>query len=251
MRSFVSLRFVCAALAGLLLIAPAAAQDKRVALVIGNSDYKHVFALPNPVNDAKDIGAALTCMGYTVTALTNASAAQMRSGLGTFAAEAKSADTALVFYAGHAIETEGDFLMIPVDGKVGSHEEAFRDGTRLDQLLERVAGSAKLSVVLLDTARNNPFAATMPGVTALRAQAVPAAGALFVNFATQAGATIPDGEGRNSHFTKALLNYIETPGLDLREFAARVRAEVLTATGGEQTPLGHAVRLGNGMVLSR
>ncbi len=250
MRSFVSLRIVCAALAGLLLIAPAAAQDKRVALVIGNSDYRHVFELPNPVNDAKNMAAALTRMGYKVTALENATGAQMRSGLAAFASEAKTADTALVFYAGHAIETEGDYLTIPVDGKVGTYDEAFRDGTTRDQLLEHLAG-AKLSVLLLDTARNNPFAASMPGVTDLHRQSPPAEGAVFVAYATQAGATVPDGEGRNSHFTKALLNYIETRGLDLREIATRVRAEVQTATGGEQTPLSHALRVNSGHVLSR
>ena len=40
--------------------------EKRVALVIGNSTYKHAGTLDNPKNDAADMSAALKKVGFIV-----------------------------------------------------------------------------------------------------------------------------------------------------------------------------------------
>ena len=65
MRRFgwVALALVYLMLAG----APAARAEKRVALLIGNKDYKPgVGALVNPLNDVRVMGEALKAVGFEV-----------------------------------------------------------------------------------------------------------------------------------------------------------------------------------------
>src|SRR5690349_4470235 len=97
-----------AALVAVLGSAPAVAEGKRVALVIGNGAYKSVPALPNPPNDAGDIAAALTRLGFTVTLLKNASFDEMRKGLIALGQNGDGADVAAVYFAGHGMEIGGE-----------------------------------------------------------------------------------------------------------------------------------------------
>src|SRR5580698_4276747 len=76
-RRFISGLAVAAVLAG-FTSASAAADGRRVALVIGNGAYRSVPALPNPPGDAGDVAAALNRLGFAVTLITNASFDEMR-----------------------------------------------------------------------------------------------------------------------------------------------------------------------------
>jgi hypothetical protein len=86
--------------AGLL---PAAA-ERRVALVIGNSEYRQVPALRNPRNDAEDIAAALKRMGFETSLALDADRSGMESVIEEFASKVDGADVALFYYAGHAMQ---------------------------------------------------------------------------------------------------------------------------------------------------
>ena len=57
-----------------------AAQERRIALVIGNGAYKSA-PLRNPVNDARDIAIALEKSGFTVMKSVNATRSQMRQAI--------------------------------------------------------------------------------------------------------------------------------------------------------------------------
>lgn len=111
-------RVIAACAVALACVSPAAAQDKRVALVIGNAAYVHAAPIKTALNDASDIGAALGRMGFAVTALNDATRDSMDKTIDTFRNTAKTADVALVFYAGHAIQRDGVNWLIPVDGKL-------------------------------------------------------------------------------------------------------------------------------------
>jgi hypothetical protein len=50
---------ILALLCWLLAAAPVAHAEKRVALVIGNAKYQHEAHLNNPLNDAREVAAAL------------------------------------------------------------------------------------------------------------------------------------------------------------------------------------------------
>ena len=232
--------FVAMIVAG-CFISPAAAQ--KLALVIGNSDYKNAIVLPNPVNDAADLGSLLSRMGFSVTILTNGSADDMQRAIAEFSKKTKGADISLIFFAGHAVEAQGEHWSIPVDGKVESLDAIRSESVSLQKLLDASAGS-KLAVILIDTARDNPFAKKGDAVgskaPSTNEKSASAPQYALIMYSTGAGKRPLDGEGRNSPFTAALMKHIETPGLDLSRLVSLVRDEVAAATKGQQIPFGHA-----------
>src|SRR5512145_2618155 len=100
------------------LSAPAAA-ERRVALVIGNSAYSRIAHLANPANDAEAFGALLKQVGFDVVEVRrDLGIGEFRRAVGDFASVVRGADIAVVFYAGHGFETDGNNYLIPVDAKL-------------------------------------------------------------------------------------------------------------------------------------
>ena len=223
--------------AGLLSAPPAFAQDKKVALVIGNAAYKNVVSLKNPVNDAADIGDALKRIGFDVTPLSNAPYADMRRSLKTFGDKAKLAEVAVVFYSGHALQSDGVAWLLASDGQARSLADITKGSISLPEILEQLEGVEKVGVVFIDAARNDPFGEAQKRQlpSGLKRQ-VEEPKNVLVSFATGAGRKVADGAGRNSPFTTALLKHIEEPGLELIALMKRVREDVVQSTAGEQVP---------------
>lgn len=223
--------------AGLLAAQPAFAQDKKVALVIGNSDYKNVFPLKNPVNDATDVGDALKRIGFQVTALRNAPVADMRSTLKQFGDKAKLAEVAVVFYSGHGLQSDGVAWLLASDGQARSLADITKGSISLPEILEQLDGVEKIGMVFVDAARNDPFneAQKRQLPSGLKKQ-VEEPKNILISFATGAGRKVADGEGRNSPFTAALLKHVEEPGLEVIALMKRVRDDVVSSTAGEQVP---------------
>src|SRR5262249_26129864 len=111
-----ALLLLCALLAS--DVTSAAAAERRIALVIGNSSYQHAGQLANPAHDADAIGALLRSAGFSVEIQRDLTIVQMRRALGDFAESARDADMALLFYAGHGIEVDGINYLIPVDARL-------------------------------------------------------------------------------------------------------------------------------------
>lgn len=223
--------------AGLLSASPAFAQDKKVALVIGNSEYKNVFPLKNPVNDATDIGDALKRIGFQVTALSNAPVADMRRTLKAFGDKAKLAEVAVVFYSGHGLQSDGVAWLLASDGQARSLADITKGSISLPEILEQLEGVEKVGMVFLDAARNDPFSEAQKRQlpSGLKRQ-VEEPKNILISFATGAGRKVADGADRNSPFTAALLKHVEEPGLELIALMKRVRDDVVGATAGEQVP---------------
>ncbi|MHC2337851.1 caspase family protein [Bradyrhizobium sp. USDA 4454] len=239
-RAFVSGLAVVAALAG--LAAPAAADGKRVALVIGNGAYKSVPTLSNPPTDAGDIAAALKRLGFAVTLITNGGFDEMRRGLIAFGHNAAGADMAAVYFAGHGMEINGDNWLIPVDAELKRDTDAGNEAISLQSVMLQVSSTGSLGLVILDACRNNPFAAKMSRSLATRAAAtsglgrIEPVGNVLVAYAARDGTTALDGDGRNSPFAAALLRNIETPGVEVTFMFRNVRDDVMEATRNEQQP---------------
>ena len=221
---------------------PATAQAaERVALVVGNGAYKHAPFLPNPGNDARDVGAALDRLGFTVTRLADADQSTLRQRLRDFTRAAGAAEVAVVFYAGHGIEVDGRNFLVPVDARLASDQDVEFETVPLELVMRSVERARGLRLVVLDACRDNPFAESMQRAGATRsigrglARAEPR-GETLVAYAAKGGSTAADGDGRNSPYTGALLRYLEEPGLDVGRMFRKVRDEVLTATGGRQEP---------------
>ena len=120
-----------------LLPLPALAGEK-VALVIGISEYKSVPALKNTVNDANALSAVLDDIGFDVTTLINASGSDMRTALDTFAFDSETADLALIYFAGHGVEVQGENFLIPADAMVTSNADVQKEALSLSDLLTAV-----------------------------------------------------------------------------------------------------------------
>ena len=230
-------------LLAVVLPAPAAFADGRVALVVGNGTYAHIGRLPNPGNDAADMAAALRRLGFEVTTVGDADRVAMTEALRVFTRESAGADVALVFYAGHGLEMDGVNYLVPVDARLERDTDVRFEAIELDYVLASTVG-ADLRVVILDACRNNPLARSMQRTGAARSVSRGSFGDLdesllgeetLVAYAAAAGTTAADGDGRNSPYTTALLTYLEQP-LELSALFRRVRAQVLKATDGEQRP---------------
>jgi hypothetical protein len=232
-------------LCGAFLTAGSAAAQKRVALVIGNGNYKHTARLTNPVNDASDVGAALERLGFDVLRGIDVSHAGMRDVIRTFSQKVVGADVALVFYAGHGLQVDGKNYLLPVDAQIETRADLEFGSIDLNLLLSFMEGQAKTSIIFLDACRDNPMGTKLTRGTRSAsvgrglAQVASGVGTLIA-FATQPGNVALDGEGRNSPFTSALLTIMERPGLPLSEVMISVRNEVLKTTGGKQLPWEHS-----------
>ena len=233
---------------GLLVTAlgpDSALADRRVALVIGNSAYKNVSALPNPSRDAKSIAASFKSVGYNVVTATDVGIVEFRRQLRLFEETAASADIAVVFYAGHGIEVAGINYMIPVDAKLASDRDIDDEAIDLDRFLKSVNESKRLGLVMLDACRDNPFVPKMKqqrvsvarGVSSGRLSVVePTNQNTLIAYAAKAGAVAEDGTNEHSPYTAALLNHLFEAGLDIRFALGRVRDDVRESTANRQEP---------------
>src|SRR6266403_548464 len=110
----------------LALVQPAHA-EKRVALVIGNNEYKNVPKLQKAVNDARTMGDTLRQLGFSVMVAENQTRQAFSQTLLAFDNAIEPGDTAFFFYAGHGFEIAGQNFLLPTDVPAAG---AGRTGTR-------------------------------------------------------------------------------------------------------------------------
>jgi hypothetical protein len=227
--------------AALLLGSQSAFAESRLALVIGQSAYRSVPALPNPANDARAVTQMLTDSGFEVSTASDLSQGQMREAVSDFAGKvaAKGADTvALVFYAGHGLQIDGENFLVPVDIDPKREADIPIQAVRLNDILNTLTSvPSRMRILMLDACRNNPFPElkTAGGGLAIVDAKVGAPGT-FLSFSTSPGAVAEDGSGNNSPYTTALLAAGKEQNIPIEETFKRVRLAVNKVTDGRQTP---------------
>ena len=227
---------LCCLLALLALAAHGYASD-RVALLIGNADYK-VQPLANPVNDAVDIAALLGRLGFSVNLLTNATQEQMESAIQAFGDVLDSESVALFYYSGHGAQYEGSNFLIPVDSisqvSVPDHlrYKTIDAGYVLGVMKH---GRSRLNIMLLDACRDNPFRSFARGMQKGLAR-MPGPEGTVIGYATAPGDVALDGQGRNSPYAAALIRFMGKPNIPLEILLREVRASVRSETQGKQSP---------------
>jgi uncharacterized caspase-like protein len=221
----------------------AALADRRIALVIGNGKYENAGVLANPINDADAIAELLTKAGFdSVDRRHDLGVVEFKRAVREFVDRAASADVAVVYYSGHGLETGGANYLIPVDAKLTSVLDMDDEAVSLDRILVAAGHVKKLSLIILDACRENPFhpaaddAKVTRGVSMGLAGVGPTVADTLIAFAAKAGSVSYDGDGRNSPFTTALLKYLTQPGLDIRLALGKVRDDVLRSTNHRQEP---------------
>ncbi|MBY3347973.1 caspase family protein [Rhizobium laguerreae] len=211
------------------------ASDKRLALVIGNSDYTMFRGLPAAANDAVDISEALAGLGFSVVGGRDLDHVQMVSAVNEFARQSAEADVALVYYAGHGLQVDGVNYLIPVDVTIDSVDDLGAATVSLDAVMRALSETNAVRLIFLDACRNNPIPDDMIKGRRRGLAPINAAGFL-VAYSTQPENVALDGAGRNSPFAEALLNHIGQAGQDIASLMISVRRDVIAATGGFQIP---------------
>lgn len=216
------------------------------ALVIGNSAYESVDALKNPTNDAEDVSAKLTDLGFAVTTLTNATRQQMGTALEGFGEALKTSSVGLVFFAGHAFQIEGKNYLAPVDTRTTMESSVKYSALDLDFVLDVMKLAASpTNFVILDACRNNPFAGRLRSIASNELASVYAPKGTLVAYSTSPGQTSRDGIGRNGPYTEALLQHLGTPNLLVETMFKRVRSTLESLTDGHQTSWEHTSLTGD------
>jgi len=216
--------------------------ERRVALVIGNSAYQQADRLPNPVNDAHGIDAALKGLGFeTVQEGYDLGREAMLKSLKSFGEAAKGADWAVVYYAGHGMEVKGANYLIPIDAKLGDEEDVEEEAVPVSRLLDRLQDVAGIKVFILDACRDNPFATRMFRRRGIRGGGkglaeIHADSGTLIAFATSPGDSALDGEGEHSPYAKALIDHFGDQGSEIRLMFGSVADSVQDATRKEQLP---------------
>src|SRR5258707_2698990 len=220
--------------------------DRRVALVIGNSQYKNAnLTLPNPRNDAEDVAAVLRTLGFEVVYATDATKRDFDLAMAKFARTATDADVALFYYAGHALQLQGRNYLMPTDAELEDEISVRYQMEPIEDVRAALDRAAGVKIMILDACRNNPVAdrlrRKMTGearnLDTVRGLArIDRAQGMVVAYATAADNVALDGTGRNSPYTRALLKRLQEPGLEIEMMFRRIAADVNPQTDGRQRP---------------
>ena len=213
--------------------------ERRVALVIGNATYK-VNPLKNPVNDSTDMARSLRSVGFDVIEANNTTLAQMREATRRFADKLGSSDVGLVYYSGHGVEVKGKNYLIPVNADIKREyevvDQAF-DASQFLEMMDNIRGpnNKRVNILIVDACRNNELQRSWRSTNNGLAR-MDAPGGTFISFATAPGRVAADGTGRNSPYTKHLLQALKQPNIPIEQVFKVVRRNVMEETKGEQVP---------------
>jgi len=206
--------------------AVSASLERRLALVIGNSNYTYIGQIPNPRNDAEDMAKLLKGLGFEVTLGIDLKRADMEDTLIRFARDIRSADTALVFYAGHGIQHLGVNYLVPVDARIEDETE-LRKLINLQAMIDDLQSASRIRILLIDACRDNkgvqqlnarlPKATREAGLTRGLARIDNAEGTLVV-FATQPNRVAADGKGETAPLHRRCSNIFRRPALRFAPF---------------------------------
>jgi hypothetical protein len=214
--------------------------EKRVALVIGNSAYRAVPALPNPASDAKLMSDTLLSLGFFVVgggAQIDLDKTGFDDALQKFGRELNGADVALFYYAGHGVETHGLNYLVPVDAHPQDEADVFMQMVGISGILDQMEKSGtRINLVLLDACRDNPFRDHGVRSTSGGLAQMPAPIGTLISFATQPRSVSLDGIDGHSPYTRALATAMQRPGSGLFKTFNEVGLAVEKATGGSQLP---------------
>ncbi|MCJ2065990.1 caspase family protein [Methylobacterium sp. J-088] len=223
--------------------------QQRAALVIGNANYigPNTKKLRNPVNDAAAIAKKLKKYGFALTSVSDGSFAEMRDALSKFQATIQPQGVALIFFAGHGIQIDGENFLFACDTDASGENQAKYSSLSLNQVINVLDRSgADTKIVILDACRENPFEATWHRSSTNRGLAsVFAPRGTIIAFATSPGQIAADGLSSNGVYTGALLQHIDDPDTPIETLFKRTRNTVAADTGGKQITWEHTSLAGD------
>ena len=215
--------------------------EKRLALVIGNSNYDK-GELKNPVNDARLIASTLDSLDFDVILKENLeNRSDFIQSIREFGNKRSEYDVAFVYYAGHGIQVDDENFLLPTKQDFSSEEDVLDFGVSVQNIMRYIrAQTNEVNILILDACRDNPFESKWNTTRSLKSQGLakipPPTGSLIA-FSTDSGQTAPDGDGENSVYTVSLAKNMLLKDTSIDQVFRNVRAEVLAQTDGAQRPV--------------
>ena len=234
------------------------AAENRVALVIGNSAYRHAAVLDNPKNDASDMAAAAEKLGFQVIKGLDLDKSGMDRTIRQFAEALRGGSIGMFFYAGHGLQVSGRNYLVPIDAELKTAEALDFEMVGLDVIQRVMETASETNVLFVDACRDNPLSRNLARAMGTRSSAIghglvaqEAGAGTLISFSTQPGNVALDSAGsRNSPYAAALSKHITIQGRDLPAILVQVRRDVMAMTGKRQIPWEHSALTAEVMLTS-
>jgi hypothetical protein len=227
--------------------------ERRVALVIGNSNYLYGAKLKNPRADARAIAGMLAQLGYhlhlpasddTEGWWPDADIAEMLRAVSEFSLIVRDADAAVIYFAGHGMEFGGENYLLPINAELKSPEQLQLQALSVEQLMTAVRAVSGFALIILDCCRLNEFEFRIRGQPPVRggtrkpfASIKPITTRVAVALATARDSPAEDGiDDGNSPYVLGLVEHLTHSTQDIRLVFGKVRDTVLNLTEGRQLP---------------
>jgi hypothetical protein len=222
-----------------------ARSGRRLALVVGNNQYRNVPALANAVEDATSIASNLRAVGYQVTLRTDITQKDMQAALRTFSGQLQGGDEVLFYFAGHGVQLGAANYLLPVDIAGESEAQVRDDAIQLQRVLDDIAEQkVRFTLAMVDACRDNPFKSSGRAIGGRGLAPTTAATGQMIIFSAGSGQQAldklgPTDNSRNGLFTRVFLKEMQKPGVSVDRLVRNVRAEVVElarSIGHEQVP---------------
>jgi uncharacterized caspase-like protein len=213
-----------------------------VALVLANAAYQHTPRLLNPVRDGQAIANKLRELNFDVITGFDLTSAESEALVARFGKEVRGASVALFYYAGHALQLDGENYLLPVNAAVEDEAALDFEAIRLDTVLRQMSRETGARLVFVDASLANPLAdhLSASGGNALLGLAEPPApkggGGGLIAFASPPNQVIEEVVGVHSPFSGALLEELGKANATMADVMAAVEGQVAQATGDKQKP---------------
>lgn len=214
--------------------APAVKADRKIALVVGNANYRDptIVELRGPIRDAETVAQAFTRAGFETTRIVDATNAQMLESLERFSRQAGTADIAAIYMSGHGVLSNGRSVFVPVDSRLlpsagGRQEFSPSLSVPLTTMVSAVSRAGKVGIIFWDASGG-----TIPSIT----QRTPNRAKLAVSFASQPNQVVLDS-AEASPFARALSQLLPDPKLSLNQLLVFLGNEVRATTSMKQSPV--------------
>jgi hypothetical protein len=178
------------------------------------------------------MAAALKRAGFQVILKKNARLQEMEDAIENFGNRLKRGGVGLFYFAGHGVQVSGANYLMPIGTKINRESDVKYQSVDANKVLDEMANANNgLNIVMLDACRDNPFARSFRNASRGLAIVSSAPSGTFISYSTSPGNVARDGEGRNSPYTSALIQYMKKPGLTIEDVFKGVRQKLRKETG--------------------
>ena len=216
-------------------------EEKRLALVIGNSNYDSIAKLANPVDDAKLIAKTLDSLDFEVILATDLDKGEFMSKVVEFGKKRADYDVGFVYYAGHGIQIDGENYLLPTNQNFDEEWKVEEYAINVNRIMKYLTAlSSQVNILILDACRNNPWEGnfrSLGGSNNGGLAKIPAPTGSLIAFSTDAGSVAADGDGENSIYCKSLVKNMLLENTTLDQVFRNVRTDVLKESNLKQRPI--------------